>query len=65
MSIIEPLIEWRDARQAIFDAQASLKATPEQFARLAKAEHALMDQARRIGAHHGFDPRANPDPISG
>lgn len=51
-----PLAEWRDARQAIFDSQTSIKATAEQFARLGSAEHALMDLARRFGRPGGSLP---------
>lgn len=46
-TIFEALKEWRDARTAIFDTPLDMKVTPEQFARLASAEHVLMDLARR------------------
>ena len=49
--MIEQLLtEWRDARQAIFDTPLDKAVTPEQFARLAKAENALMDFARTVEA---------------
>lgn len=44
------LIEWRDARQAIFDHTATMIVTPALMDRLAKAEHALMAHARTIDA---------------
>jgi hypothetical protein len=39
------LIEWRDAREAIFNTE---KATTEMWARLSNAEHRLMTLAREM-----------------
>lgn len=47
-ALLEALKEWRDARTAIFDTPVEMKATPEQFARLSRAEHVLMDLARKL-----------------
>ena len=50
----EPLLmEWRDARQAIFDARDWHKDDPRWpplFTRLGTAENALMDFARSLAA---------------
>jgi hypothetical protein len=47
MSLIELLIDWRDARQAVFDSQPE-DDRPRLFEHLALCEHALMDFARTI-----------------
>ncbi len=47
-SALAALIEWRDARQAIFDKPLSEK-SPELWQRLSVAEHKLMDVARTYG----------------
>lgn len=47
------LAEWRDAREAIFGTPFDLKVTPDQFARLAIAEHALMGLARMLKVPDG------------
>lgn len=44
----ELLTEWRDARLAIFDTPVDKTVTPAQFARLAVAEHRMMDMARKL-----------------
>ena len=62
MSLTDLVIEWRDARKAIFDTQASLKATPEQFARLAVAEHALMERARSFSPVGQRQPQETDTP---
>jgi hypothetical protein len=46
MSIEKAVEEWRAARQAIFDHEE--RAPKECWARLAEAEHALMQVANRI-----------------
>ena len=50
MTVIPALLEWHDARKALFDASGTVDATAAQpyWERLAKAEHALMDVARGI-----------------
>lgn len=50
------LEEWRDARQMVFDLGAQSKVSPEQWDRLARAEHALMDIARALATR----PAARP-----
>jgi hypothetical protein len=45
MTIEKAVEEWRAARQAIFDQE---RAPKECWARLAEAEHALMQLANRI-----------------
>lgn len=45
----EALIEWRDARHAIFDAQFDISdASKARWNRLAQAEHDLMTIAREL-----------------
>lgn len=42
------VMSWRDAREAIFKTPVDMKATPEQFLRLAAAEDELMQLARKL-----------------
>ena len=51
------LEEWRDARQAVFDLGAQGKVSPEQWDRLSRAEHALMDIARALATQPAPDGR--------
>lgn len=48
--VLDAVIEWRDAREAIFRAGegADAKSMPPLFAALAAAEHKLMALARMI-----------------
>ena len=56
-SVLPPeLIEWRDARAAIFATPIDVKVGPALFARLAVAEHALMEIARGMAAPPGVEP---------
>ena len=58
MSLTDLVIEWRDARQALFDASSTADAVAAKpfWERLARAEHALMDRARTLGAPVGQPP---------
>lgn len=47
--LLQAVVVWRDARQAIFDATI-LTDMPPLFARLAEAERALMALAKTIDA---------------
>lgn len=50
MAVIPALLEWHDARKALFDASSTVDAVAAKplWERLAMAEHALMDVARGI-----------------
>lgn len=50
-NIESALIEWRDARQAIFDKPLSEK-SKEDWNRLSIAEHRLMEMARSIDVNY-------------
>ena len=57
------LIEWRDARQAIFDAaESDIRIDPssaKRFQRLANAEQALMQEAKKLVEPAGFKPASS------
>lgn len=49
MTLIEnALIEWRDARQAIFNTDLEAKVMPELWGRLGNAESRLMAVSREL-----------------
>ena len=52
----EALIEWRDARQAIFDTPVDAKTSPAMWTRLGHAEHRLMELARKLARVDGIEP---------
>lgn len=63
-SLLSLVAEWRDARQAIFDAPSLVSCESKvRWDRLAQAEHRLMDFARKIGPEGlSIASTAHPEP---